>query len=133
MKSFCNLLIFIVFGTQIVFSQEKERFSPEEKAYLFHIVRKSPILEKNIGRYLEYKGPNISFASGEINYDSIESIIINNPSFLYIRSSEISKAPKGLISEAANKMALWELNKILRAKRMDDEIELQIFKSKLTY
>ena len=131
MKLHFYLFIFTIFGTQFLYSQEKERFSPEEKAYLFHIVRKSPILEKNIGRYLEYKGPNISFASGEVNYDSIESIIINNPSFLYLRSSEISKAPKGLISEAANKMALWELNKILRAKRMDDEIELQIFKSKL--
>jgi hypothetical protein len=112
-------------------SQEKGKLSPEEQAYLFHIVRKSPILEKNIGRYLEYKGPTISFASGEMNYDSIESILINNPEFLFIRTSEIAKSPKGLIAEAANKMALWELNKILLAKRLEDDAELAIYASKI--
>lgn len=129
-----NIFVFtlLIISTCLSFAQEKEYFSPEEKAYLFHIVRKSPILEKNIGRYLEYKGPKIEFASGETNYDSIESILINNPSFLYIRRSEIAKSPKGLISEAANKMALWELNKILLAKRLDDEIEINIYQNKLS-
>ncbi len=112
-------------------SQEKNNFTAEEKAYLYHIVKKSPILEKNIGRYFEYKGPMIEFASGDINYDSIESIIINQPNHLFIRSSEISKSPKGLLSEAANKMALWELNKILLAKRLDDETEFPFYIHKL--
>jgi hypothetical protein len=112
-------------------SQDKGKLNPEEQAYLFHIVRKSPILEKNIGRYLEYKGPNITFASGETNYDSIESILINNPELLFIRTSEIAKSPKGLIAEAANKMALWELNKILLAKRLDDENEIAIYATKI--
>jgi hypothetical protein len=114
-----------------VFSQGKGKLSPEEQAYLFHIVRKSPILEKNIGRYLEYRGPNITFASGETNYDSIESILINNPEYLFIRTSEIAKSPKGLIAETANKMALWELNKILLAKRLEDETEMAIYGSKI--
>ncbi len=112
-------------------SQEKNNFTAEEKAYLYHIVKKSPILEKNIGRYFEYKGPMIEFASGDINYDSIESIIINQPNHLFIRSSEISKSPKGLLSEAANKMALWELNKMLLAKRLDDEAEFPFYIHKL--
>ena len=34
-----------------------------------------------------------------------------------IRTEEISKSSKGLIAEAANKMAVWELNKVLLAKR----------------
>lgn len=114
-----------------VLSQGKGKLSPEEQAYLFHIVRKSPILEKNIGRYLEYRGPNITFASGETNYDSIESILINNPEYLFIRTSEIAKSPKGLIAETANKMALWELNKILLAKRLEDETEMAIYGSKI--
>lgn len=112
-------------------AQEKGKLTPDEKAYLFHIVRKSPILEKNIGRYLEYKGPNITFTSGETNYDSIESILINNPEFLFIRTSEIAKSPKGLIAEAANKMALWELNKILLAKRLEDDAEIAIYATKI--
>lgn len=93
----------------------------EEKAYLFHVVRKSPILESNIGRYFEYKGPDIRFPNKEINYDSIETVIMNQPEVLYIRTSEIAKSPKGLLSEAANKMALWELNKVLLAKRMGEK------------
>ncbi len=127
-----NLLIIpLFFLSYFSNGQEKNNFTAEEKAYLFHIVKKSPILEKNIGRYFEYKGPMIEFASGDINYDSIESIIINQPNYLFIRSSEISKSPKGLLSEAANKMALWELNKMLLAKRLEDETELPFYQHKL--
>lgn len=125
--SVLSILFLYIFS----FSQENSKLTAEEKAYFFHIVRKSPILEKNIGRYLEYKGPQISFASGDLNYDSIESIIINNPSLLFIRSSEIAKSPKGLIAEAANKMALMELNKILLAKRFENEEDIALYQSKL--
>ncbi len=124
-------VIFLLTSIFHVYSQETSKLTAEEKAYFFHIVRKSPILEKNIGRYIEYKGPQISFASGDLNYDSIESIIINNPNLLFIRSSEIAKSPKGLIAEAANKMALMELNKILLAKRFDNEEEIAIYQGKL--
>lgn len=98
-------------------AQGNDPLTAEEKAYFFHIVRKSPILENNLGRYLEYSGPDIRFANKQLNYDSIESCIINDPNLLFIRQSEIAKAPKGLLAEAANKMALWELNKVLLAKR----------------
>ncbi len=125
--SVVSILFLYIFS----FSQENSKLTAEEKAYFFHIVRKSPILEKNIGRYIEYKGPQISFASGDLNYDSIESIIINNPSLLFIRSSEIAKSPKGLIAEAANKMALMELNKILLAKRFENEEDIALYQSKL--
>ena len=73
----CSLFLF--FLSFFSYTQENSKLTAEEKAYFFHIVRKSPILEKNIGRYIEYKGPQITFASGDMNYDSIESIIINNP------------------------------------------------------
>lgn len=111
------LTLFTFFISCISFSQGNDPLTAEEKAYFFHIVRKSPILENNLGRYLEYSGPDIRFANKQINYDSIESCIINDPTLLFIRQSEIEKAPKGLLAEAANKMALWELNKVLLAKR----------------
>ncbi len=111
------LTLFTFFISCISFSQGNDPLTAEEKAYFFHIVRKSPILESNLGRYLEYSGPDIRFANKQINYDSIESCIINDPTLLFIRLSEIEKAPKGLLAEAANKMALWELNKVLLAKR----------------
>jgi hypothetical protein len=117
------LLVFTSFG------QGDENLTSEEKAYLYHIVRKSPILENNIGRYLEYTGPMIHFSNKEINYDSIETMIINQPELLFIRKSEIAKSPIGLLAEAANKMALWELNKVLMAKRLGEK-ELEPYLSK---
>lgn len=100
-------------------AQVNEDLTPEERAYLFHVVKKSPILNQNFGRYFDYQGPEITFANGSLNYDSIELLIINKPETLVIRKEEIAKSPKGLIAEAANKMALWELNKTLLAKRSD--------------
>lgn len=101
----------------LTFSQINDGLGTEERAYLFHIVKKSPILDNSIGRYFDYKGPDIRLSNKEINYDSVEIIIINQPEILVIRKDEIAKSPKGIIGEAANKMALWELNKILLAKR----------------
>ena len=98
-------------------AQLNEGLTPEERAYLFHVVKKSPILNNNFGRYFDYQGPEITFPNKTINYDSIELLIINNPEYLVIRKKEISKSPKGLIAEASNKMAVWELNKVLLVKR----------------
>lgn len=97
--------------------QINEDLTPEERAYLYHIVKKSPILDENFGRYFDYQGPEIAFANKQFNYDSIELLIINHPEMLVIRKQEIAKSPKGLIAEAANKMAIWELNKVLHTKR----------------
>ncbi|MDX1651824.1 MAG: hypothetical protein R3277_04995 [Brumimicrobium sp.] len=116
-------IIFTVIFLTALFNlsaQEDYFLSPQDKAYLFHTVRKSPILEENIGRYIEYTGEEIRFSNGELNYDSIEMIIINKPELLKIYSSEIRKAPKGILAEIANKQALWILNKVLNAQRQDN-------------
>lgn len=76
----------------------------------------------HIGRYFDYKGENIRLANGLVNYDSIESIIIANPELLVIHSNEIAKSTKGILAEAANKTAIWELNKMLLAKRSKDQL-----------
>ena len=110
-------LLIILFFSFNSFAQVNEGLNPEERAYLFHIVKKSPILNTNFGRYFDYTGPEILFPNGKLNYDSVEILIINQPDLLVIRKEEIAKSPKGLIAEAANKMALWELNKVLLAKR----------------
>lgn len=98
-------------------AQDYPLLKAEERAYLFHIVKKSPILEQNIGRFFDYQGPEVLHTNGEIHYDSIEEIIITHPEKLLIRSEEIAKSPIGLIAEAANKMAIWELNKSLLENR----------------
>lgn len=111
----------ILFLPVLSYSQDQVTLNPEERAYLFHIVKKSPILDENIGRYFEYQGPDIRFANGNLNYDSVEAIIINNPDFLLIRGNEIAKSTKGILAEASNKCAIWELNKMLLAKRSKDK------------
>ncbi len=115
MKQFYILLfLFIPF---IQKAQVNEGLSPEERAYLYHIVKKSPILNNNFGRFFDYQGPDILYPNKKVNFDSVELLIINQPDILIIRKEEIAKSPKGLIAEAANKMAIWELNKVLLAKR----------------
>ncbi len=118
MKYVYTLLFSLVCFT--TFSQGTNQLTPEERSYLFHIVKKSPILDNSIGRYFEYSGPDVRLMNKELNYDSIESYIINNPTSLFIRTGEIEKSPKGIIAEAANKMALWELNKVLLASRQSE-------------
>jgi hypothetical protein len=112
--------LFISFVCVTSFSQGTNDLTAEDRAYLFHIVKKSPILDNSIGRYFEYSGPIVRLMNKELNYDSIESYIINNPNSLFIRKGEIEKSPKGIIAEAANKMALWELNKMLLASRQSE-------------
>lgn len=106
-------LLFIFILPIVSFSQVNDGLTPTERAYLFHIVKKSPILDHSIGRLIEYTGPLIKFKNNELNYDSLELLIINQPAYLIIRKDEIAKAPKGVLNEAANKMAIWELNKLL--------------------
>ena len=105
------IALFIITRLTIGFGQDQADLPIETRAYLFHIVKKSPILENNIGKAFEYAGPTIKLKDGKLNYDSIEVLIINEPSLLIVRNEIISTSTKGLIAEAANKTAIWELCK----------------------
>lgn len=119
MKQLIYVLVFL--SSTISIAQNYQLLPPEERAYLFHIVKKSPILEMNLGRYVEYVGPEIKHPNGEPIFDSIEEYMINHPEALVIREHEIAKSPKGLLAEAANKMAIWELNKALLAREEKED------------
>ena len=127
MKQF--LLAVIIAISFFGHSQSSATFSGEEKAYMFHVVMKSPILRENIGRYFEYSGPKVFFRDTILNYDSIDVIIINEPELLFIRTSEIAKKSPGIVAELANKMAVWELNKTLLAYKQQDENEMIQYKT----
>jgi len=114
------------------FGQINEDLTPEERAYLFHVVKKSPILNNNFGRFFDYQGPEILYSDKSMNYDSVELLIINQPDLLIVRKEEIAKSAKGLIAEAANKMAVWELNNVLSAKR-DEPDDLKQYKNEYAY
>lgn len=117
MKQIASIFFFIGFYFVPLVGQESHFLTPQNKAYIYHTVRKSPILEHNIGRYIHYLGEEIKFPNGEINYDSTEQVIINNPELLKIYTHEIQRAPKGILSELANKVAIWELNTALQSHR----------------
>lgn len=111
----CLLYLFLYCSNS--FGQQDDNLLPFERACLFHIVKKSPTLNSNFGQFFEYSGPTVLLHDGKINYDSIEQIITNRPDLLFIRKTEISKGPPGLLAELANKMAVLELNKILLERR----------------
>jgi len=112
-------------------AQLNEGLTAEERAYLYHVVKKSEILDNNIGRYFDYRGPVIYLPNKNVNYDSIELIILNQPELLIIRKEEIARSPKGILGETSNKMAMWELNKVLLAKRIGEK-ELEPYRTKYT-
>lgn len=119
MKSRYIVLLCLLINT-FLYAQDDVFLTPQNKAYIYHTVRKSPILENNIGRYIVYTGREIKLPNGEVNYDSTEQVIINQPSLLRVYANEIRRAPKGILAELANKVALWELNKVLKAQRSGD-------------
>lgn len=86
--------------------------SPEERAYLFHVVKKSPVLDRNMGHLFEYRGDTVYYRDS-IDYDSLEQMIILEPSLLSIKYNELSKMPPGILAETSTKMALWKLHKDL--------------------
>jgi hypothetical protein len=117
MKHFYITFLLLVGFQNNIFSQNTYEWTAEDNGYLFHMVKKSPILNANLGKYFFYNGPIVKYITGEVDYDSIENIIINQPDKLIIYKDEIAKSPKGLLAEASNKMALWKLNRILLARR----------------
>lgn len=111
------VLLFFAFISFQGFSQSAYKLTNEERAYLFHVVKKSPILDTNMGRYFDYKGPIVKYPNKSIDFDSIESLIITKPELLVIRTEELSKTEKGILAEASNRLALWDLNRTLFYKR----------------
>lgn len=116
-KTFIQFFI-LFFASIHSIAQQDDNLLSFERACLFHIVKKSPSLNANFGQFFEYSGPVVLLNDGIVNYDSIEQIITNRPDLLFIRKTEISKGPPGLLAELANKMAVLELNKVLLDRRV---------------
>lgn len=104
--------------------------TPEEKAILHHVVVKSPALSRNLGECFNYKGDTIYFLykrKGEklrdsiIDYDSIEQVVIYEPSLLEVNFNELKRSSQGLLSEVATKMALQTTYRELKRR---DEIKI---------
>lgn len=127
--------LFILAVSQGLSQPTNPFLTSEERAYFFRVVMQSPVLYRNIGDALEYRGDmkfqTVSYtkklASGDkiqrvdtlIDYDYIEEQITYEPSLLQINTGELSLVSTGVLSEAATKIALWKLYREL--KRRDEE------------
>ncbi|MCW3786696.1 hypothetical protein [Plebeiibacterium sediminum] len=113
-KVICLLLL-------VVFNIHGQEFSPQQKAWLYKVVKKSSCLNSNIGPYFNYSGPKpelpdfYSFNNKLRDkfetqlWDSIEYRIVNSPESLNVNWDAISSASPGVLAEAAVKLTLWEL------------------------
>lgn len=130
MKHF--LLVSLFFQSFGLFAQMEYQLTPEEKAYFYHVVRKSPIIENEIGSYVQYIGTPVRFMNKELDHDSIERMILADPSLLVFHNSELMKSSRGIITEVCNKVALLELNQMIAAKGKN-EADLLPFKGQFEY
>ncbi len=131
MKPIKTYLLFLLLFISHFFLGQNSMLTPEEKAILHHVVIKSPALNRNLGEYFKYAGDTIYFlykSKGEplpdsiIDYDSIEKIIVYEPSLLEVNFNELKKTSQGLLSEVATKMALQTTYRELNRR---DEIKTE--------
>lgn len=95
--------------------------TPEEKAFLYHVIMKSPVLERNISDLVHFKGDSLVYGNN-VDYDLIEEQIIYEPSLLEINIGGFGSVSPGLLSELSTKMALYALHQQL-LKRDEDNPE----------
>ncbi len=94
-------------------------FTPQERAYLFHIVKKNKVLDRNLGSFFEYTGELVMLDAYTYDFDSIETIIVNDPTLLKIDFDGVARAHESILAETASKLGLWKLTNILY-KPMED-------------
>ncbi len=116
------LLLFVVCNVNA------EKFSSQQKAWLYKVVKKSPCLDRNLSQYFVYSGRYTcdlldvvkygvnSQLSTEISiWDSIEHSIVLKPELLKIDWQGIQKVSPGVLAEASLKLTLWELYSDIKA------------------
>lgn len=118
-----KLLLFAFFLSSFLspFQAQQRLFTPEEKAFLYHVVMKSKVLERNASDHFHYKGDSVVYGE-KVDYDKIEEQIILEPSMLEVNTDALAECSPGLISEISTKMALYALHQQLM-KRHEDKPE----------
>lgn len=110
------ILVLIFIGTlQLLTAQNS--LSPEQAAWLYRIVRKTPVLERNWGHFFTFNEDafiKVVYGQYETDYNAILHYQVQHPDSLQIDYQNIQKTSPGLISEAAIKLTLWELNEALK-------------------
>ncbi len=109
-----SLFLYLLLCLQ-AFAQQP--LNSEQQAWLYRIVKKTPVLDRNWGPYFEFDEAsfiNVKYGQYETDYDAILQHQISFPESLTIHYDSISQTSPGLLSEAAIKLTLWELNEALK-------------------
>lgn len=107
MKIFYFLFILLFFFSFKTKAQTDAFLTNQEKAYMYHIVMKSPTLNRNMGYIFNYSG---TYNEKEPNdYLFVENEIIKEPHILSIDLAEFKNLSSGVVGELSVKMALWTL------------------------
>jgi hypothetical protein len=107
MKIFYTLLFISFFLSFNSKAQTDAFLSNEEKAYMYHIVMKSPTLKRNMVYIFNYSG---TFSEKKTDdYLFIEKEILKEPHLLAIDLAEFKNLSSGVVGQLSVKMALWTL------------------------
>ncbi|MBI9060972.1 MAG: hypothetical protein JEZ14_03250 [Marinilabiliaceae bacterium] len=112
-----RLILFFLLICTPAFLQAQAPLSPQQQAWLYRIVQKTPILERNWGHYFGFDEElflKVEMGQYHTDYDAVLQHQINKPESLQIDYDSIAMTSPGLISEAAIKLTLWELNEALK-------------------
>ena len=109
-----NILFTLLFIFTFLTGKASIFLTAKEKAYLFHVVKQSKVLDRNVGHLFTYYGDTILTNKYQFDLDAMEVLIANKPSLLEINYDELKFAQAGILSECATKMALWKLHKELK-------------------
>jgi hypothetical protein len=113
-----KLLLISFLFVSIVAKAAPTLLTPEEKAFLYHVIMKSPVLERNISDLVHFKGDSLVYGE-KVDYDLIEEQIIYEPSLLEINIQGFTDVSPGLLSELTTKMALYALHLELKKRNED--------------
>lgn len=123
MNRLLGVFVLLHLFTSVALSQSV-MLTAEENARMYHVVQKSPVLKRNLNTFFFYTGDTVYFNYFDANdqldsivdFDSIAEKIIYEPSLLQVDHLGLAKAPTGLLTELASKMALYQLYKELKAR-----------------
>ena len=116
------------------FSSGQEALTPVQRAWLYRIVMKTPVLKTGMGNCFRFDETPYIFRNKigyvHTNFDAILDFQVTHPESLIIYYDSIKALSPGLVSEVTTKLALWELNEDLKySVRNPDSCRENITKS----
>ncbi|MCB0478376.1 MAG: hypothetical protein KDC84_09445 [Crocinitomicaceae bacterium] len=118
---FSWIAIVVLCTSTFNYAQKEIELVGEKKAFIYHVIWKNKRLDDHLGKYFEYIGEPYLKRDGKTpKRDSVEWAIKNNGEKLLIRSTELGKVSKGMLQELCNKLALHDLNLMVKHRNSEE-------------